>query len=1024
MFSYIAFICGETEELGDNAFDEGQALAHQCLTRLKGLEDPEQFPPRLLILFTPPHYRDPAQAKELLAGIRDAFKKDHGEAPPLIGGSAVAVFFKKKVHAKGALLICLASRLFKATVAAAENTSVDADRAIDEMLEKIGFRARAGQDVNPFADRLLFALFPGFKNQEYPAPELYATMQTKLRARAPIFGGVTSVRDPDLVAPGLQFANDETYDDAVVAAGITSGTPIGLSFAHGLTSTPQILQVSELGSDKKTIRHFHQGPALDSTLGQEKPGEVMLLENISTDHQSWMGRPEPGEDNSIRMLRQIEEGAAFRIWRPESRKMHKNIVNEVRNSLQRIRLEKPIACLGIRCAGYYAIAGDIQLPLEKELTEIEKLTGGEYVGAFMAGEAGTDSLGRSYLSNWHTATIIFGDELRDRSTFHKGFVELANHNGFIEFTRLASGLAVQIRKDAFRQLLRLVYEVGFPGAMISLILNDVNGQMIIAQDALGKRYQNVVRNMRLRTDCADILTAIIKNRTPEFVPKSATDRSDGAAEQSTTASEYIIPLITLTNHVIALLQVDLGDHKKKLHANEKVILAALGNVVSSTLNRVFTWEENKIVAGLDAALQACLDEPTIERGLNRFLKMALDVFGLDMGHIRLLKPGTSRLAIKAGLGKYWEFAKENRNEIDAGDPSPALQALANPNKPLVTNNAAQDLHYQEMMKRYDEDPEWRDALRRVGSYINMGLVSANGEQGTISLIAPSPWFFYWHHERACKALGKRLGFLIEHLQRTEQEILARTIRAKVALVAQSSHRFGSLLGELVPMPRQIRSAANEFERDATITRLAVRIAEARNEIKRHTSLADRAMRLNIRPMGLRRLVETCIKTAKLTSPSDIDFKVDISSTLTVETDDVLLRAAFLNLLNNSINSFKEPKSKKPKARKGKSRPKVISITAERDQHGGLEIVFADSGKGMAQSKVERLNKRLDGSTSIRERSPGTGWGLPITTVLLEALGARIKDIVSRTNGGTNVTVAFSPDKQEVSYETKDTDSGR
>src|SRR4051812_11244939 len=137
MFSYIAFLYGKTSTLGDQAFTEGQELAQQCLTQLSELNDRGQFPPRLLILFTPRGYRDPLEAKQLLAGVNETFGKAKYANVPLIGGSAEAVFFDRKVHRDGALLICLASRLLKTEVAAAENVSNVSNGAAEEIYKTL-----------------------------------------------------------------------------------------------------------------------------------------------------------------------------------------------------------------------------------------------------------------------------------------------------------------------------------------------------------------------------------------------------------------------------------------------------------------------------------------------------------------------------------------------------------------------------------------------------------------------------------------------------------------------------------------------------------------------------------------------------------------------------------------------------------------------------------------------------------------------------------------------------------------------
>jgi len=139
--------------------------------------------------------RDRVKIQQLLDGVHETFAKDGYRDVPLIGGSVVAVFFGGAVHPKGALLACVASRAVeKVAVAVAENVSNDASGAIDKMLVDLKLDIE-DEDLNPFANRMLFALFPGFCNQGYPAPALHRLIQQKLKARMPIFGGVTSADD-------------------------------------------------------------------------------------------------------------------------------------------------------------------------------------------------------------------------------------------------------------------------------------------------------------------------------------------------------------------------------------------------------------------------------------------------------------------------------------------------------------------------------------------------------------------------------------------------------------------------------------------------------------------------------------------------------------------------------------------------------------------------------------------------------------------------------------------------------------
>src|SRR5215207_7754880 len=117
MANYISMIHGGIEAYTGDSQADGKSLAHHCLGELKKLDDPEQFPPRLLILLVSPAYLDLPRAGNLLAGIHQVFSEALTDADqenvPLIGCSTAAVFFNRHVYREGALLVCLASRLLE-----------------------------------------------------------------------------------------------------------------------------------------------------------------------------------------------------------------------------------------------------------------------------------------------------------------------------------------------------------------------------------------------------------------------------------------------------------------------------------------------------------------------------------------------------------------------------------------------------------------------------------------------------------------------------------------------------------------------------------------------------------------------------------------------------------------------------------------------------------------------------------------------------------------------------------------------
>src|SRR5262249_1409357 len=103
MFNYLAFICGGISEPGSSAEGDGLEMAAKCLRRIEETGNPEQFPPRLLILLTSAAYEDAETIKRAIDAIRRSFAEYKSKVfanveeelvkVPLIGSSVKGVFF-------------------------------------------------------------------------------------------------------------------------------------------------------------------------------------------------------------------------------------------------------------------------------------------------------------------------------------------------------------------------------------------------------------------------------------------------------------------------------------------------------------------------------------------------------------------------------------------------------------------------------------------------------------------------------------------------------------------------------------------------------------------------------------------------------------------------------------------------------------------------------------------------------------------------------------------------------------------
>ncbi len=261
MFNYLAFVCGGVGAPSQREGDDGAEMAEKCLRRLEETGAPEQFPPRLLILLTSPAYDDAGSIKRMISGIRHAVS-DHkiracadveaqSAEVPLIGCSVEAVFFDRRIHERGALLVCLASRLIEAEAHASADVHNDHEAAVDGLLRELGLSIL---DANsppriPLTVRMLLSFLPNVSRRDekasYLTPELHRLLLQKARMRIQLVGGVSS-------RPGFQFAGAEVYRDRIVVASVFTGSPFSSSLSHGsMSGSPDLSDFARIRSEAK-----------------------------------------------------------------------------------------------------------------------------------------------------------------------------------------------------------------------------------------------------------------------------------------------------------------------------------------------------------------------------------------------------------------------------------------------------------------------------------------------------------------------------------------------------------------------------------------------------------------------------------------------------------------------------------------------------------------------------------------------------------------------------------------------------
>jgi signal transduction histidine kinase len=763
MHNYTAFVYGGIKVPSGDALKDGSEAARQCLEKLKSVGDAEQFPPKLLILLVSPAYSE-AQAARLVAGIRETFEKAGHAGIKLIGSSVAAVFFEHAIHDNGILLVCLASRLLEANVGVGRDASRKPNDAVKSLLHDLRLDDQR-KDLNPLSNRMLLTFFPNILSGRngstaYASDELHKLLWDSTLCRIPIAGGVSSgYRRYGGGQQGLQFCGWDVYTDAIVAAQVDSGTPLGVSLCRGLAPLRDDengivrLRVKSLSKDGNYIEELE-----DSHGAAWEKEDYLLLSEDTNERDFIIATPDQPNSSRFRITDKVTERDWLQVRQPSPEMLLDMASDIVEQANKRVHVNYPLACLSLICSSYFHNSKKMDLDITEAITNIE-LKYQTCVGGFVDGEAGVDHTGRSQFGNWSMVGIGFGDEMRDRTPLHRGFKALSEYSPLLTETTTLG--------DAIRASLRLIFETGFPGAMISFVFLDQSQQYLVGMDAVGERLSKIVGGMRRPLDSKDALSNVIESQKACFIQDTRDEPDCDPAEKAVLVSQYIIPLRGPGNDIIAVLQIDLGN-TADLSPSQGEVLDTLGAAVGSGINRILNWEVVEVTRKLDEAMKKSLTKETLIEGLQSFIEAATGIFGASMGHVRLARPEDRRLILAAGVGTYYEAAKMCRPEIDFDNISPTCEAYSS-GKITIVNDARNNSTHRQLIRNC-QGSSVEGPLRTVGSYANTPFRGESTESmGTISLVSDKTWFFTWQHQHSLEALGERVGFLVEHLEQKEKK---------------------------------------------------------------------------------------------------------------------------------------------------------------------------------------------------------------------------------------------------------------
>jgi signal transduction histidine kinase len=792
--TYLRVSCGKLKSPGPLAEKDGLKLVQDCLHPLEG--DRKIFPPKLFILWVTPAFCP--QIQPLLQGAQEALVRYRCHTVPLVGASVAVCVFDGAAHEQGAVLTCLASRFLQAFAAVCPGAQADPAGAVSRLFQDLGIRT--GQEFNPRRNRFLLTFLPGYPADGdpagYRAAELVEELNRQTEGALPMFGGVASAGLER--GSGLQIFDGRAYTQALVAAAVSSDLCFGLGLSQGLTPTGHTYHVKDVAPGGRVIRAFWEEPWTASDVFSDID-EPQIFGQARRSGERDIVVPYRFE-NRVTVQRPVTRDAVLEVLWPDENKLETHLEDLKRWMLDNFSIPegRVVAGLGITCASRYRDKDKIGWDVPGALRRLrQRYPGAEYVGCFMDGEVGIDSLGRTCFSNWSVSELLLADDLPPASLQALVFRALRRQG---RWACTANSVL-----QAMDYVLKAVAAAGASGGMVSLLLRNGDTECVVAQRALGERWQEKVLPLTQRQlDSNDVLAVVARTQQPMYVQDAQTHPNSDhqTAIAGDVDSFYALPLVDMKSpaaaerpQTLGVLQIDLGDRRdvQALSPQQTDALSALGQVAAIALSRAVQNEELQLSRRLDDVLARCRQEcRTVDEAASRFVQEAAAVMGAS-AHVWLAVPGTRRLRLTSGVGPYYEAAKDSdRRDIDVMGDTPSAVVFRR-NKECVWNDALKERLFIALNERLGGTAvgEAHRAIRACAIF----PIAQPGERplGAFSFHAPAPWFFTPSRVRSLQTVGARLSLLLAHIRQRQARQQALAFLRDIAPPVEGDYNVYSAL---------------------------------------------------------------------------------------------------------------------------------------------------------------------------------------------------------------------------------------
>lgn len=410
--------------------------------------------------------------------------------------------------------------------------------------------------------------------------------------------------------------------------------------------------------------------------------------------------------------------------------------------------------------------------------------------------------------------------------------------------------------------------------------------------------------------------------------------------------------------------------------------------------------QSSIVRLLQRITVAANESASVEDALQVCLDSVCGYFGWPVGHVFMLKDGTSEEMVSAGLwhledrvhfAKFRKATEKLRITLGQGLPGRVMRS----GSPVWVTGGA------------------RRTMRRAKEAEDCGLMAGFAFPVLVGREVVAVLEFFSTSGRRPESdlfeimrdVGVQLGRVVERKRAEEQlqramEQADQANRAKSGFLSNLSHELRTPMNAIVGFSELLRSNEADPLSDRQHDQIGTILKAAHHTVRLIDQVLDLAKieaghyELDSNWVPVREVYDYCAGVAQqMANSHDVELilKDDAVPDVQIFADSTALSQAILNIIGNAINYA------------GSYGP--VEFVCEQFDGNNIRFAVRDEGPGIAPGDQEKVFQPFERLPSGRRQADGSGIGLNITRHLIGMMGARLK-LNSDTDQGAEFIIEF------------------